>query len=641
MAEYQPFSISTNQTGLFNYLQPWIRPDEAYEPLNNAQVYRGQVNKRNGYIQFGNQLADTKPVMGIMRYQNESTGLENLVVTSTKNAYLYDDGANTFSALTSVVSSNFWKGNVTMGGTITVPTFWPNIAPSSVSITDGTSTITDDGAGNLSAAGNFAAGSTINYVTGSVTLNFVAAVAGVSLSITCTSTNYFTGTISNFFNWTNWQPTDPVTSVESKSYLYMVNNKDPVTLFDGTNLSRPILYIDNAKSNYIATCFDIKVFQNRLLAILPSLATESNPLNQTIFWSAQYNPTNFTADIAGNGGQLAAATGDLLQSFNFLRDICIVRFSRSVWTFRYTNNDFDPFRFTKLNVSKRTNCPYASISYDTRETGIGSTGITACDGVNVERADLQIIDFYETEMSETYYSQSFSQRYDNNSTTWTLYVSQESLNPLVGSVAPGSDKALIYNFLENTWATYQFSTPLTCLGLYNSVTGKKWSDFVNAPQDEWQNQNNPWFSYSNQKSAPILLSGDTSGNVYWMDNENQDTDNGTIIPCTITSTRWNPFIRQGQKVQFGYIDFYYSRINDCVLTLNFSIDNSSNVDATRTLTLSASGNDGNANSDYAMQRVYINTIGEFLQMTITSSSAATFQINGLILWARPAGRLTP
>lgn len=637
MSDYQPFPITSLKTGLFNYLQPWIRPEEAFEPLENAQVYRGVLTKRNGYVQLGNTLSDNSPVMGIMRYQSESNGAEFLVVASTKNAFSFDDGTQTFSPITSVSASNFWQGNIPGGLSITVPTFWPNIAPSSVSITDGTSTITDDGAGNLSAAGNFAAGGTINYTTGSVTLNFVAALTNQSLSISCTSTNYFTGTIKNFFNWENWQPTDPTTFVSSTSYLYMTNNVDPITLYNGTSLSRPIFYVNSAKTDYVTTTFDIKVYKNRLLFILPTLNSTSNPLNQSIYYSALFNPFNFINDIAGNGGQLTAATSDILQSLRFLRDVCIVRFSRSVWIFRFTGNDFNPFVFLKINATKRTNCPYASIEYDERETGIGATGITACDGVNVQRFDIPIIDFYETEMSEDFYSQAFSQRYDNNSESWTMYVSQANQNPLVGGVAPGSDKALIFNFLENTWATHVFTTPLTCLGLYHVITGTTWADMTFT----WESQDNPWFSYSTQKGAPNLLAGDTTGHVYWMDNELEVTDNGNAITANIVSTRWNPFSKIGQKVQFGYIDFYYSRNDDCVLNLTFFVDNSDTPSATRTLTLDANGTDGVAESEFAMKRIYINAMGEFLRMQIQSSSQATFQINGLVLWARAAGRLTP
>ena len=633
----QPFPITEFKTGLYTYLQPWIRPLDAFEPLINAYIYRGTINKRNGYTQFGNQLADHNPVMGIMQRIDESTGTPSLVVASTTNLYLYNSGSNTFVALTSVSSSVFWQGTAT--GTITTSTFWPHLTPSSVSITDGTTTITDDGAGNLSSGGIFAAGGTINYTTGSVTLNFTGSTPNTNLSITATLAGaYFTGNITNFFNWTNWQPTDPTTFTNSVSYLYMTNNVDPVTLFDGTSLSRPIFYVNSTFTDYIIRTLDIKVYKNRLLMLRPTLnSTSSNALNQSVYYSALFNPFNFINDVVGNGGQLTAATGDRIISAEFLRDAITIFFSNSTWLFRYTNVDYDPFRFDKINVSKNNNSPYGTLAYDERTTSLGSTGFIACDGTNVQRYDIPIIDYYETNISEQYYGQCFSQRYDNLNQSWLLYVSNGTENPLVGGVAPGSDSALIYNFIENSWATYTFSDPLTCLGLYFNINGATWASTTRA----WEDIDAPWNSTGGQKLAPILLGGDTTGHVFYLDNEEAVTDNGTSFDVNLTSTRWNPFIQIGQKTQFGYIDFYYSiasvNPDDPIqLNLTFFVDNSEGPATERTLTL-----DGPINSSYAMKRIYCNLIGEFIQVNIDPINDSYFQILGMILWAEPSGRLTP
>src|SRR5208283_3529742 len=53
ISSYQAFPITEFKTGLFNYLEPWIRPQEAFDPLLNAFIYRGTLNKRNGYTEFG------------------------------------------------------------------------------------------------------------------------------------------------------------------------------------------------------------------------------------------------------------------------------------------------------------------------------------------------------------------------------------------------------------------------------------------------------------------------------------------------------------------------------------------------------------------------------------------------------------
>ena len=545
---YQPFPITEFKTGLHNYLQPWIRPADAFEPLVNAYIYRGVVNKRAGSSIYGNQLGDHNPVMGIMRYTDESTGAIFLLVASTRNLYLYNSGTDQFDLLA--------------GGP------------------------------------------------------------------------WFTGNISNFFLSTNWQP-----SAGAASTIYMVNNKDPITLYDGTIVSQPPLYTNSAHTESISTAIDVKVYKNRLLAIRPTLSSSSIPQNQGIYWSALNNPTDFVADTAGHGGFLEAPTGDIIQSAEFLRDVVVVFFSNSTWIFRYTGNDFNPFRWDKVNDSKSSNAPYASIQYDERVTSVGSTGFIACDGVNVQRYDTPIIDYYEDEFSQLYYTQAYSQRYDNLNQSWTMYVSNgrdPTVFPIVGGVAPGSDSALIYNFAESTWATYTFPVPMTCMGMFYRQSGDTWADL---PQP-WDDTDSAWNSYYEQSRAPILLGGSTDGFVYHLDDGHAVTDNGFSIVPDIISTRWNPSVIQGQKIQFGYIDIYYyiasvDPENPIGVTLNFYVDNSSSIAASRPLTL-----DGPPQSEYTFKRIYMNLVGQFIKMEIDPSVDSFMQFIGFILWVRPAGRLT-
>lgn len=542
---FKPYLISEFKTGISTYLQPWIRPQDAFEPLVNAYTYRGVVSKRGGMTQFGNQVPDSNPIMGLMRHIN-TDGTTQLLAATTVNLYKYVPGSNTFVAVT------------------TPPTF--------------------------------------------------------------------TGNISQFFNWTNWQQT-----VGATAYTYMCNNKDAVTRFDGTASTQPTLTI-NAAAETITKCLDLQVYKQRMLYIRPTLSS-NGVQNQSIYWSAVSNATDVLVDVAGHGGFLAAPTGDIIQSTEFIRDTLVVFFTNSVWAFRFTGNQTNPFVWQKLNDTTSTNCPYASVDYDQRASSIGNTGIIACDGVNVQRFDLSIIDYYENNFSQTYYGQAFSQRYDNLNQTWTLYVSDDPAvqNPLVGGVAPGSDSALIYNFLENSWATYTFSIPLTCLGLFYKVAGKTWAGYTQT----WESTDVIWGSFQNQKNSPILLAGDTTGHVWLMDDENATTDNGTSIIPDIVSTRWNPLMSIGEKIQFGYIDIYYyiasvDSDDPVQVTLNFYTDNSDNWAAQRTLTL-----DGPTNSEYTFKRVYLNCIGEFIQMEIDPTVDSFMQFLGFIVWVRPAGRLTP
>jgi hypothetical protein len=252
---------------------------------------------------------------------------------------------------------------------------------------------------------------------------------------------------------------------------------------------------------------------------------------------------------------------------------------------------------------------------------MGSKGLIATDGTNVQRYDLPVIDYFE-DINQNYFSQCFGQRFDTINQSWMLY-------PSVTVGDSTSDSILIYNFLENTWATY--TIPLSCLGLYHVLSGKTWMQLTNT----WESQQFGWDYYTDDILSPILLGGDQNGNVYQMDNG--VSDNGAPIKANIVSTKWNPFIGLGQKVQFGYIDFYYEVTTvPTVVQLSFYTDNSETAATQRTFTM-----DGPTYATSWMKRIYINCMGEFLQMQIDPAQSSGFKIYGMVLWARPAGRLTP
>lgn len=51
--------------------------------------------------------------------------------------------------------------------------------------------------------------------------------------------------------------------------------------------------------------------------------------------------------------------------------------------------------------------------------------------------------------------------------------------------------------------------------------------------------------------------------------------------------------------------------------------------------------DGNTGNNFAWKRLYLNIVGEFLQIGIIDNGISSFKILGMILHAKPAGRLTP
>lgn len=724
ISSYSPFVIGEFKTGVYQYLEPWARAPEAFDPMDNAFVYRGTLQKRNGYTILGRMtyrdngitlatgdgritsspysitalvaplrsssviintydvatsshvvLTDngaggftgdgtgtinyttgvviasftsiisspvaitasytytpsqlTSPassanvIVGLKQWTNESTGISALVAFDTRRASVYNNTTEVFDPLSSISQDIYSYTNSTTAPVVITPTIstgWTNVAPFSVVLSDGTVSINDNGVvptGSFPNVSPFSS-ATITYATGGITFSYTVQ-ASSSVVISASSNlqdSYFTGGISNFFNATNWQ-----------GKLWAVNNVDRITVYDGTDLSRPPFPITQAHkdsyTNDINTCLDLDVFKNRLLVQKPLLVTPTSgslPEQQSIYWSAINNPTNLVADIAGNGGFLQAPTDDFIQSSEFLRDVLIVLFRNSTWTFRFTGDTNNPFVFQKINNTKSTSAPYGTVAYDERVTSMGNKGLIACDGTNVQRYDIPIIDQFIINISQNKFAQCFAQRFDVLNQTWMLYPSDV--------VASGgiSDKVLVYNFLENTWAT--FTMNMSCLGLFYVVRDKTWADLPFP----WSTQDAAWNSYLNQAFAPTLVGGGR-GIVYTLDDS--VTDDGATITANILGTQWNPFVGTGERVQFGYIDFYYQINPGTTIDITFYVDDAQDPTTTRTLTL-----DGPVNNNHEWKRVYINCVGEFLQMEMTSDDQSDFKILGMILWARPSGRLT-
>lgn len=739
---YRPFPITEQKTGMFDYTQAWIRPQDAWEPLENAFIYRGVLNKRDGYIEFGrmayrdngtalvlgdggaaysdasvgaitlptlpirpgsliivaqsaagplltatdngagqfigdvvappsgaidyalgtwsltfnaNVLAGSsiragytfvpsqttlpapitnRPIMGLKTWTNEATDNVLFLALDTRRAAVYNAGASRFDPI-SGVSQVVWVGDGATVNPITT-SGWIGIAPFSVTVTDGATTIRDNGLGVMvqinGAAlpvGNFNAG-TVNYATGVVNLTFaVAPVANANITANFLLTgDYFTGDYTGFFNATNWN-----------TYLYLTNNTDRITRFNGATLDRPPFAITLAHYqtlvNDITTCLDIDVYKNRLLVQRPTTNTVLEP--QSIRFSATNNPLNLAADVTGNGGELSAPTDDFLQASEFLRDQLIVFFTNTTFIFRFTGSPFEPFRFDKLNITKSCNSPYGTVAYDDRVTAMGKKGLVYCDGTNVARYDNAIIDQY-LDINQTDFDLCYGLRHDIYNQTFMLYPSagQDSSNQKTVL----SDKILVYNYLENTWATYLL--PMSCLGLFRTTGDAVWNDFAPGGKyylvgyTSWSLCDFSWNFWFTQSDALSVMGGGHDGIIWQMNIGEFDRDPpGFTIDVNCTSTRWNPFIKEGQKAQFGWLDVYYQKDDDTHLTLTFYTDNSSAPAVTKTCQL-----DGPANVDAAFKRIYLNITGEFLQMNITSANSG-FSINGFILWAKPAGRLIP
>ena len=608
----------------------------------------------NTVVQAGySMVGATFTIMGLSQWNDESNNTFKLVACDTRRAAVYNLANNVFDPICDVEETLF----ISDGSTLTynnasasyLGTF-PLIMPLSVTIQTvntatgvAINTTVDDGAGAIVASGNIASG-TINYYTGAISITFTApepATTAVNATFSLQN-DYFFGDNSNFFNWTNWElPTNNIVTKAAVAnysptqfqtgFLYLTNNVDPVTLYNGSKLSRPAYAIEQnvlgLGKNQILRCLDVKVFASRLLFVRPTTTvTDGQPDPQSIRWSAQFQATNFVSDIPGSGGESSAATSDWIQHAKFLKDFIVVHFENSVWMFRNTGNAFNPFVWFKLNSTKNTKAPYGGIEFDDVIKAMGLRGLTFCDGNAVERYDLKVIDLFEDINAERF-GQCFGIRFDALNQAWMLF-------PYMEDDSQVSNRALLHNYIEDSWGVFRLN--LSCLGFGFGIKDLTWADLTIS----WEDADFAWNSYLVQSETLRLIGGDFNGNIVQLNDGN--TDLGTAIQLDVTTKKFNPFVKEGMRANFGYLDIYYTVTTDtdpaAFITIDFFIDNNTAVAFTRTMNLVGT-TQVPANDEYAWQRIFINVNAQFLRWRIRDNGVAQFNILGQIFWAAPGGRL--
>jgi hypothetical protein len=128
LKEYQGFAISNARTGFDEAVEPWLLPRDGYQQIINAHLYRGIIEKIEGYTLFApftnrNILSLGTPD-GIQRtwtgtlpsvpITSNITAYGTIVVGSTAETFMYTSDAS--STVVNLTGSATGSGTVTIGG---------------------------------------------------------------------------------------------------------------------------------------------------------------------------------------------------------------------------------------------------------------------------------------------------------------------------------------------------------------------------------------------------------------------------------------------------------------------------------------------------------------------------------------------
>ena len=554
---YEPKLIAPYKSGLIKYYQPWLIGDDAFADIFNAYAWRGAVRKREGYSFFA--TLPTTPVQGIKSWLNPTSFASTSVALSTTKAYYYKTsppGYQDISYYASPAGTAFsWSGSST-------DFFWDCNFASSLWLTNN---ISADGIkfwtgipGSVGVSGGWSTHApTVNGSTQLTTALMILPYKGRLVALNTTEGG------SYFPQRARWcQNGSPYSSNTTAVPISNITPGNPTVVFvnntSGFALGTPAGILGVVGS--IGSVLNTNQFNVSSITANTKISIDVNTtgLTYTSGGTAQGVGTTITPsaslavnifgwreDVPGNGGRSDADTSERIVSAAIVKDVLVVNFQRSTWRLRYTGNEILPFIWERINTQYGSESTFAAIPFDDCALNFSRYGWIAADTQQVARIDQQIpdnsfsVDAQDQALTGLSYVQGIRDYY-RQFAYWTFP------NQILDADNTTTDQVYAYNYIDKNWSIFNPNADIRCFGTYLENQANTWSTFNSPTTDRWMD-----FSSSDKKwsllgsaqnvAFPIILGGDSSGNIYEMFEFQQspDTDNETNFGFSITTKLHN------------------------------------------------------------------------------------------------------
>jgi hypothetical protein len=448
-----------------------------------------------------------QPVMGLIRYEVDDSTADPTFAFDTQFAYTFTSGA--WAGLGTAVSLGSTDGSGDASGTVSGSqgtigqTF--TIGTQIFTVTASSGALTTTGAGS----------GTFNTSTG--VYSFTGAAA--TTAITWNSLGAFTGDDSQFFWGANWRG-----ALASDRILFVVNNNaaDGIKYYSAslgawTTMTPQVL----STPTYLFTALILVIYKGYMVALNTTEGADVGSAVQytnRARWARYGNPIPgsggdaniWRSDVAGNGNFIEAATSEAIVSCGFIKDQLIVYFERSTWTLKQTNNYAQPFSWYKVNTELGAESTFSAVPFDKVLLGIGSTGIHACTGTNVDRIDEKIPDtVWDIHTGANEVDRVIGIRdYYAEQVYWTFPTATTNS---YSSTYP--NKVLVYNYKSGSWAFNDDS--ITMFGYYYPATQSAvtWAD----TEILWNDEGVYWSAGATQPLSQVIIAGNQEGFTFIVD----------------------------------------------------------------------------------------------------------------------------
>lgn len=542
---FDRFLIAPINSGLTKNAPPWLIPDEAFDYLQNAYVFRSRLKKRfgsslMGFTQFESRLRASLESGGAgVGITNGSGNASGNVLTILSDAGLTLAVGQAFSIggeMYTIVSSA--AGAQPMLATMGSGTF--NISTGAYTITGGPATTTIYFYPALPVMGidQYEINVVNNHPTYAFDTRYAYVFSGTSWDRSGSA--IWQGNDLNFFWVCNWQ------GLTGTKYLFVTNfnatvptpgaTDDPIWYFDGSTWTaasgaNAFYFMPNGGAPqtgpFVVTSRIIVAFKNRLvlLSTIENDGGMGGGTNTAYTNRARYcfygSPFAVNAwyekaqadnvpNVGAGGGVVDASTEEQIISAEFIKDRLIVYFERSTWELVYTGNQVGPFVWQKINTELGSQSTFSTIPFDKDVLTIGQTGVHACNGSNVVRIDDKIpTTVFEFELENNATQRTAGIRdYYSELVYWTYVDDLEQ--PTQGY----PNQILVYNYKTGSWAINDDCA--TCFGYYEQSSDALWDSSESLT---WEDATFSWNSNVIQGQHREIVFGTPEGFVLILDTE--------------------------------------------------------------------------------------------------------------------------
>lgn len=630
MMVHQPFPIADFVEGLRLDKEPWLSPRNAFRRLEDGRVFRGRLQKRRGFSRFAETGVAASQVTSLYGISNrkiyEPVPADAFFVPESIRMTYEDASAATLDAEvrknTMQWSGYVWEWPVYETGTDTILGYaypWTDVPFVGVdwSLHSGFT-----GYGPNQGFMDYAINPR-NPITGltsyrSSTSEFLVCMDTDSLYLYDVADGYFKAeATAGVFNGSG---TDYFWTWPVDSYLLMTNGVDPVykwTPGAGTPLVEMPTPLSTGGGNVIDTAKVVIQLKSRLIYLNTTESGNRFPgrARYTVPSVLEELDPFYIADAPASLGEIRTA--------GIIGESLFVGFDKGWMILEETGDPAAPLIWRPAVSRFGVTAKLSVIPDGERLLTRSNSSIQAIDPNGQYAADPQIPDFV-LDFNPDKADLTAGLRNEGNRAFWWTYANTAEDLPSNILVAQYDEESRL------AWSTYRM--PFNVFGSYDNESTPTW-DSLPGTWDDYAGVS--WDSAQIVAGYSRILGGSSDGFVHTFDLSTSDfnrQNTGDAIVFEAETQALSPYGMQ--KAHLGWVDVYGSAVVGASLEMRFYFN--SNSAAFKTATIDFSPDDA---SGKVYRRVTVNRSATFHRIEIRGSGTSHFEIDAIVPWFRPAGRV--